>query len=199
MALRVSRCMLVALVPYAAALECARRPAIARLAAAATGCMTTTATAADVPMVGRFARNEGAKEFVGDWRLETTTGCKGRLVFRGDGDCSTSTGEALRREPVPKYSGGKQGIQRLVHADAQQSPTTSLILDGTIEEDGAARMRLRPTRRWAQRVAVRRPRLGILSRRGGVEYCSSAADTSSLPQVNWSGQRGSLRRARESC
>ena len=62
---------------YAAALECARRPAIARITAAATGCVTIKANAADVPMLGRFARNEGAKEFVGDWRLETTTGAKG--------------------------------------------------------------------------------------------------------------------------
>ena len=70
---------------HAVALECTRRPAIARIAAA-TGCITTTANAADVPLVGRFARNEGAKEFVGDWRLETTTGAKGRLVFEGTGD-----------------------------------------------------------------------------------------------------------------
>ena len=80
--------MLVALtVQHAVALECARRPAIAQLAAAATGCVAATANAADVPMLGRFARNEGAKEFVGDWRLETTTGAKGRLVFEGTGDC----------------------------------------------------------------------------------------------------------------
>ena len=105
MALRVSS-MLVALVPYAAALEYARRPAIARIAGAATGCMTTTATAADVPMLGRFARNEGAKEFVGDWRLETTTGAKGRLVFQGTGDCQLYDGPKLLGESaVPwKYA-----------------------------------------------------------------------------------------------
>ena len=84
MALRVFRCMLAVLAgQYAAALDCARRRAIAQVTAA-VGCATTTAArAADVPLVGRFARNEGAKEFVGDWRLETTTGAKGRLVFEG--------------------------------------------------------------------------------------------------------------------
>ena len=128
-------------VQYAAALDCARRPAIARLAAAATGCVITTADAADVPLVGRFARNEGAKEFVGDWRLETTTGAKGRLVFRGDGDTAPYDGEKLLGEgAVPwKYS-GRQGIVSV--SFTLDLPTISddvLILDGTIEEDGALR------------------------------------------------------------
>ena len=140
MALRVSS-MLVALVPYAAALEYARRPAIARIAGAATGCMTTTATAADVPMLGRFARNEGAKEFVGDWRLETTTGAKGRLVFKGDGDTALYDGERLLGESaVPWKYAGRQGIVSV--SFTLDLPTVSddvLILDGTIEEDGALR------------------------------------------------------------
>ena len=142
MALRVSRCMLVALAgQHAAALECARRPAIARIAAAATSCITTTANAADVPMLGRFARNEGAKEFVGDWRLETTTGAKGRLVFEGTGDCQLYDGAKLLGESaVPwKYS-GRQGVVAV--SFTLDLPTISddvLILDGVIEEDGALR------------------------------------------------------------
>ena len=140
MALRVSS-MLVALVPYAAALEYARRPAIARIAGAATGCMTTTATAADVPLVGRFARNEGAKEFVGDWRLETTTGAKGRLVFLSTGDCQLFDGAKLLGESaVPWKYAGRQGIVSV--SFTLDLPTISddvLILDGTIEEDGALR------------------------------------------------------------
>ena len=143
MALRVSRCMLVALaVPYAVALRLTRRPAIARITAAATGCATATAArAADVPLVGRFARNEGAKEFVGDWRLETTTGAKGRLVFEGTGDCQLYDGAKLLGESaVPwKYS-GRQGVVSV--SFTLDLPTISddvLILDGTIEEDGALR------------------------------------------------------------
>ena len=142
MALRVSRCMLVALAgQHAAALECARRPAIARVVAAATGCVAATATATEVPLVGRFARNEGAKEFVGDWRLETTTGAKGRLVFQRTGDCSLYDGDKLLGESaVPwKYS-GRQGIVSV--SFTLDLPTISddvLILDGTIEEDGALR------------------------------------------------------------
>ena len=136
----LTRCLLVA-VQYAAALECARRPAIARIAGAATGCMTTTATAADVPMLGRFARNEGAKEFVGDWRLETTTGAKGRLVFKGDGDTALYDGERLLGESaVPWKYAGRQGIVSV--SFTLDLPTVSddvLILDGTIEEDGALR------------------------------------------------------------
>ena len=136
MALRVSM-----LVGYAAALECARRPAIARLTAAATGCMTTTATAADVPMLGRFARNEGAKEFVGDWRLETTTGAKGRLVFLSTGDCELYDGAKLLGESaVPWKYAGRQGVVSV--SFTLDLPTISddvLILDGTIEEDGALR------------------------------------------------------------
>ena len=73
---------------YAAALECARRPAIARITAAATGCVTIKANAADVPMLGRFARNEGAKEFVGDWRVETTTGVFWQRVSASDRLCT---------------------------------------------------------------------------------------------------------------
>jgi hypothetical protein len=136
----LTRCLLVA-VQYAAALECARRPAIARLTAAATGCITTTANAADVPLVGRFARNEGAKEFVGDWRLETTTGAKGRLVFRGDGDTALYDGEKLLGESaVPWKYAGRQGIVSV--SFTLDLPTISddvLILDGVIEEDGALR------------------------------------------------------------
>ena len=136
----LTRRLLVA-VQCASALECARRPAIARITAAATGCMTTTATAADVPMLGRFARNEGAKEFVGDWRLETTTGAKGRLVFEGTGDCQLYDGAKLLGESaVPwKYS-GRQGVVSV--SFTLDLPTISddvLILDGTIEEDGALR------------------------------------------------------------
>ena len=142
MALRVSRCMLVALtVKSAAALECARRPAIAHITAAATGCVAATAHAADVPLVGRFARNEGAKEFVGDWRLETTTGAKGRLVFRGDGDTALYDGEKLLGESaVPWKYAGRQGIVSV--SFTLDLPTISddvLILDGVIEEDGALR------------------------------------------------------------
>jgi len=142
MALRVLRCMLAALATkYAVALRCARRAAIVHITAA-TGCATATATrAADVPMLGRFARNEGAKEFVGDWRLETTTGAKGRLVFEGTGDCQLYDGAKLLGESaVPwKYS-GRQGVVSV--SFTLDLPTISddvLILDGTIEEDGALR------------------------------------------------------------
>ena len=136
----LTRCLLVA-VQYAVALECARRPAIARIMAAATGCVTTTANAAEVPMLGRFSRNEGAKEFVGDWRLETTTGAKGRLVFEGTGDCQLYDGTKLLGESaVPwKYS-GRQGVVSV--SFTLDLPTISddvLILDGVIEEDGALR------------------------------------------------------------
>ena len=136
-----TRCMLVALaVPYAVALRLTRRPAIARITAAATGCVAATANA-DVPLVGRFARNEGAKEFVGDWKLETTTGAKGRLVFQGTGDCQLYDGAKLLGESaVPwKYS-GRQGVVSV--SFTLDLPTISddvLILDGTIEEDGALR------------------------------------------------------------
>ena len=142
MALRVSRCMLVALtVQSAVALRLTRRAAIVQNAAAATGCVAATATAAEVPLVGRFARNEGAKEFVGDWRLETTTGAKGRLVFEGTGDCQLYDGPKLLGESaVPwKYS-GRQGVVSV--SFTLDLPTISddvLILDGMIEEDGALR------------------------------------------------------------
>ena len=142
MALR-PRCMLVGAlaVPYAAALECARRPAIAQITAAAATCVAATAHATDVPLVGRFARNEGAKEFVGDWRLETTTGAKGRLVFRGDGDTALYDGEKLLGESaVPWKYAGRQGVVSV--SFTLDLPTLSddvLILDGTIEEDGALR------------------------------------------------------------
>ena len=136
----LTRCLLVA-VQCAVALRLTRRPAIARIAAAATGCMTTTANAADVPLVGRFARNEGAKEFVGDWRLETTTGAKGRLVFLGSGDCQLFDGTKLLGESaVPWKYAGRQGIVSV--SFTLDLPTISddvLILDGTIEEDGALR------------------------------------------------------------
>jgi hypothetical protein len=134
--------MLVALtVQSAFPLDCARRPAIARITAVATGCVAATAHGADVPLVGRFARNEGAKEFVGDWRLETTTGAKGRLVFRGDGDTALYDGEKLLGESaVPwKYS-GRQGVVAV--SFTLDLPTISddvLILDGVIEDDGALR------------------------------------------------------------
>ena len=135
--------MLVALTgQHAVALRCARRAAIAQVTAAATGCATATAArAADVPMLGRFSRNEGAKEFVGDWRLETTTGAKGKLVFQGTGDCQLYDGAKLLGESaVPwKYS-GRQGIVSV--SFTLDLPTISddvLILDGTIEEDGALR------------------------------------------------------------
>ena len=136
----LTRCVLVGALAVHA-LECTRRPAIARVAAAATGCVAATATAADVPMLGRFARNEGAKEFVGDWRLETTTGAKGRLVFEGTGDCQLYDGTKLLGESaVPwKYS-GRQGVVSV--SFTLDLPTISddvLILDGTIEEDGALR------------------------------------------------------------
>ena len=141
MALRV-RMLVVALAgQYASPLSCARRPAIARLTAAATGCVAATATAAEVPLVGRFARNEGAKEFVGDWRLETTTGAKGRLVFEGTGDCQLYDGAKLLGESaVPWKYAGRQGIVSV--SFTLDLPTISddvLILDGTIEEDGALR------------------------------------------------------------
>ena len=136
----LTRCLLVA-VQCAVALECARRPAIARVAAAATGCVAATATAADVPLVGRFARNEGAKEFVGGWKLETTTGAKGRLVFLGSGDCQLFAGEKLLGESaVPWKYAGRQGIISV--SFTLDLPTISddvLILDGVIEEDGALR------------------------------------------------------------
>ena len=142
MALR-ARCMLVGALAaqHAAALDCARRPAIAQITAAATGCVAATANAADVPMLGRFSRNEGAKEFVGDWRLETTTGAKGRLVFEGTGDCQLYDGAKLLGESaVPwKYS-GRQGVVSV--SFTLDLPTISddvLILDGVIEEDGALR------------------------------------------------------------
>ena len=140
MALRVQMLVGALAVQYAVALRCARRAAIVQITA--TGCATATAaTAADVPLVGRFQRNEGAKEFVGDWRLETTTGCKGRLVFRGDGDCQLYDGAKLLGESaVPwKYS-GRQGVVAV--SFTLDLPTISddvLILDGTIEEDGALR------------------------------------------------------------
>ena len=142
MALRVSRCMLVALTgQYAVALRLTRRATIARVAAAATGCVAATATAADVPLVGRFARNEGAKEFVGDWRLETTTGAKGRLVFLSTGDCQLFDGAKLLGESaVPWKYAGRRGIVSV--SFTLDLPTISddvLILDGTIEEDGALR------------------------------------------------------------
>jgi hypothetical protein len=141
MALR-ARCMLVGAlaVQYAVALRCSRRASIAQITAAA--CATATAArAADVPMLGRFARNEGAKEFVGDWRLETTTGAKGRLVFEGTGDCQLYDGPKLLGESaVPwKYS-GRQGVVSV--SFTLDLPTISddvLILDGVIEEDGALR------------------------------------------------------------
>ena len=139
MPLRVK--MLVGALQYAAALECARRPAIAQMTAAATSCVAATAHATDVPLVGRFARNEGAKEFVGDWRLETTTGAKGRLVFEGTGDCQLFDGAKLLGESaVPWKYAGRQGIVSV--SSTLDLPTISddvLILDGTIEEDGALR------------------------------------------------------------
>ena len=136
----LTRCLLV-VVQYAAALECARRPAIAQMTAAATSCVAATAHATDVPLVGRFARNEGAKEFVGDWRLETTTGAKGRLVFEGTGDCQLFDGAKLLGESaVPwKYS-GRQGIVSVSFTlDLPSISDDVLILDGVIEEDGALR------------------------------------------------------------
>ena len=141
MALSVRWMLTAVAVQDAVALRLTRRPAIARIAAA-TGCATATAArAADVPMLGRFARNEGAKEFVGDWRLETTTGAKGRLVFEGTGDCQLFDGAKLLGESaVPwKYS-GRQGIVSV--SFTLDLPTISddvLILDGTIEDDGALR------------------------------------------------------------
>ena len=142
MALR-PRCMLVGALAAqcAVALRLTRRAAIAQITVA-TGCTTATAAwAADVPMLGRFARNEGAKEFVGDWRLETTTGAKGRLVFLSTGDCQLFDGSKLLGESaVPwKYS-GRQGVVSV--SFTLDLPTISndvLILDGVIEEDGALR------------------------------------------------------------
>ena len=111
MALSVRWMLAAVAVQYAVALRLTRGAAIARITAAATGCVAATAAAADVPLVGRFARNEGAKEFVGDWRLETTTGAKGKLVFQGTGDCQLYDGTKLLGESaVPwKYS-GRQGV-----------------------------------------------------------------------------------------
>ena len=142
MALR-PRCMLVGALAAqcAVALRLTRRAAIAQITVA-TGCTTATAAwAADVPMLGRFARNEGAKEFVGDRRLETTTGAKGRLVFLSTGDCQLFDGSKLLGESaVPwKYS-GRQGVVSV--SFTLDLPTISndvLILDGVIEEDGALR------------------------------------------------------------
>ena len=141
MALTVLRWMLAALAAYAVALECARRPAIARVAAAATGCVAAAAHGADVPRVGRFARNEGAKEFVGDWRLETTTGAKGRLVFQGTGGCQLYDGAKLLGESaVPWKYAGRQGIVSVSFTlDLPSISDDVLILDGVIEEDGALR------------------------------------------------------------
>ena len=140
MALRVSMLVGALAVPYAVGLRLTRRAAIVQITAA--GCATATAArAADVPLVGRFARNEGAKEFVGDWRLETTTGAKGRLVFKGDGDTALYDGERLLGESaVPWKYAGRQGIISV--SFTLDLPTISddvLILDGTIEEDGALR------------------------------------------------------------
>ena len=140
MALRVSMLVGALAVPYAVGLRLTRRAAIVQITAA--GCATATAArAADVPLVGRFARNEGAKEFVGDWRLETTTGAKGRLVFQGTGDCQLYDGPKLLGESaVPwKYS-GRQGVVSV--SFTLDLPTISddvLTLDGVIEEDGALR------------------------------------------------------------
>ena len=141
MALR-ARCMLVGAlaVQYAVALRCSRRASIAQITAAA--CATATAArAADVPMLGRFARNEGAKEFVGDWRLETTTGAKGRLVFLGSGDCQLFAGEKLLGESaVPWKYAGRQGVVSVSFTlDLPSISDDVLILDGVIEEDGALR------------------------------------------------------------
>lgn len=130
------------LLPRAVALRCPRRTAMAQLAAAATSCATATiANAADVPMVGRFARNEGAKQFVGDWRLETTTGAKGRLVFGGDGDCQLYDGAKLLGESaVPWKYMGRQGVVSVSFTlDLPSVSDDVLILDGVIEEDGALR------------------------------------------------------------
>ena len=140
MALRVSMLVGALAVPYAVGLRLTRRAAIVQITAA--GCATATAArAADVPLVGRFARNEGAKEFVGDWRLETTTGAKGRLVFERTGDCQLFDGAKLLGESaVPwKYS-GRQGVVAV--SFTLDLPTISddvLILDGIIEDDGALR------------------------------------------------------------
>ena len=140
MALSVRWMLAAVAVPYAVALRLTRRAAIAQITA--VGCATATAArAADVPLVGRFARNEGAKEFVGDWRLETTTGAKGRLVFEGTGDCQLYDGAKLLGESaVPwKYS-GRQGVVSV--SFTLDLPTISddvLILDGVIEDDGALR------------------------------------------------------------
>ena len=129
-------------VQYAAAL-CPRRAAIAQLAAAATGA-ATVANAADVPMVGRFARNKGAKEFAGDWRLEASTGGRpatGRLTFRSDGDCQLYDGAKLLGESaVPWRYQGRQGIVSVSFTlDLPAVSDDVLILDGVIEEDGALR------------------------------------------------------------
>ena len=69
MALRVSMLVGALAVPYAVALRLTRRAAIAQITAAAAGCVDGDRRAGGRrPHVGRFARNEGAKEFVG--RLE---------------------------------------------------------------------------------------------------------------------------------
>jgi hypothetical protein len=176
MALR-ARCMLVGAlaVQYAVALRCSRRASIAQITAAA--CATATAArAADVPMLGRFARNEGAKEFVGDWRLETTTGAKGRLVFKGDGDTALYDGERLLGESaVPwKYS-GRQGIVSV--SFTLDLPTISDdVLISTARSRRTARCAGRSTpgtRRWARGAPARRRGSGSLSRRGSKStYCS---------------------------
>ena len=141
MALRVSMLVGALAVPYAVALRLTRPAAIVQITAAATGCVAAAAHGADVPLVGRFARNEGAKEFVGDWRLETTTGAKGRLVFEGTGDCQLYDGTKLLGESaVPWKYAGRQGIVSV--SFTLDLPTISddvLILDGIIEEDGALR------------------------------------------------------------
>ena len=77
------------------------------------GCVAAAAHGADVQLVGRFARNEGAKEFVGDWRLETT---KVDLFLRGLAivSCTTvrscsamPTSSAVRRRCLQGHTRGR--------------------------------------------------------------------------------------------
>ena len=100
------RCARVMLFAAAAnALRTTRRRAFAA-AVVGGGALLSRPARADVPRLGRFERNEGAKEFLGDWDLEVAAragATGGRLVFLGSGDCQLFDGQGklLGESAVP--------------------------------------------------------------------------------------------------
>lgn len=122
-----------------------RRSLMQRVAILSSGGATAAravdhgARSVDIPKLGRFAPNEGAKAFLGDWALEASAGGKtvgGRLVFKGNGDCQLFDGDSLLGESaVPwKYS-SKDGVAVSFTLDLATFSDDVLILDGGIDED----------------------------------------------------------------